>query len=70
MYTLMWMPNPDTFRDEIDRLYSNQYPELCFRFIRTLTPQKGITWTMDGDGWSSELLYHNHEFGHFYISRD
>lgn len=69
MFTLMWMPDPDSERDEIDTIMGNIDPELCFRWVNSTIGNSGLNWTMDGDGWSSEWIMWDGEFGQFYITR-
>jgi hypothetical protein len=65
----MWMPDPDMFRDEIFTLARGEFAEYMFRKDCV----KGLTWTCDGDGWSSERVWREHgpmEYGQYYIARD
>lgn len=67
MYSLYWMPNPDICRDEILTLAQSEDPEYLF----TKDAVKGLSWTCDGMGWSSETVFRDfgpHEVGTFYIS--
>lgn len=69
MYSLMWMPDPDFFRDEILTLAESEHVEYLFRKQCV----QGLTWTMDGDGWSSENVWRDHgprELGQYYVTRD
>lgn len=66
MYYLTWMPNPDLCRDETFTLASSEVAEHLF----TKDAVKGLSWTCDGAGWSSETVFRDfgpHEVGEFYI---
>jgi len=68
MFSLYWMPDPDICRDEILTLASSEHAENLFRKDCV----KGLTWTCDGDGWSSEVVFRDHgprEVGQYYVSR-
>lgn len=68
MFSLYWMPDPDTYRDEVFTLASSEHVENLFRKDCV----KGLTWTCDGDGWSSERVTREHgprEVGQYYVSR-
>lgn len=69
MYHLHWMPNPDVSRDEFDIIERFEYVEYAFRY----EGMRSLTWTCDGDGWSSETTFREvkgkWEVGVYYISR-
>lgn len=68
MFSLYWMPDPDTHRDEIFTLASSGHVENLFRKDCV----KGLAWTCDGDGWTSERVERVHglrEIGEYYVSR-
>lgn len=69
MFTLKWMPHPESVRDEIDTILGNEYPEMLFRWVNSTIGNNGMNWTMDGDGWSSEWIVWDSELGQFYITR-
>lgn len=67
MYYLLWMPNPDLCRDEVFTLAWSDVPERLF----TKNAVKGLSWTCDGEGWTSETVFRDHgphEVGEYYIS--
>lgn len=69
MFTLKWMPHPESVRDEIDTILGFDNVEHCFRWVNTTLGHNSLSWTMDGDGFSSEWIVWDSELGQFYISR-
>lgn len=69
MYSLMWMPDPDRFKDEIVTLAQSELPER----LMAKDCVRGLLWDCDGDGWSSVEVIRDHgvpgEEGRYYVSQ-
>ena len=69
MFTLKWMPHPESVRDEIDTIMGHELIEELFCWVNDTLTHKSLSWTMDGDGFSSAWIVWDSELGQFYITR-
>jgi len=65
MYRVKWM-DLDGEQAPFDLTPPLPYVEYAFRRLIVA----GLTWTCDGEGWTSETVYKFGQWGTFYIARD